>query len=144
MLSLAAIGEQITQLQKGLETMNASASASVSSMVGSSASHASVMDADEQSDDDERDENGLVRVDICLKLAYEEADDGQVWCKMCRSVQFACVRVFPWYAQSDARFRNTRAVTDEPPTPMSSRAEEDLVRHLMEVHPAGWKRLRGE
>ena len=40
------------------------------------------------------------------------------------------------------RFRNKKDL-DEPPAPMASTDQGDLVKHLEEVHPAGWKRLRG-
>jgi hypothetical protein len=85
-LSLAAISEQITQLQKGFASINGSASTNTNTNISPQSGLAalpSAADADDQSEDQERDEDGLVPVESCLKLAYEEMD-GQVWCKMCK------------------------------------------------------------
>lgn len=42
------------------------------------------------------------------------------------------------------RYRAVKSSTNSPPAPMPSSEEADLVRHLQEVHPAGWNNLRNQ
>lgn len=118
-LDMATLGEQLSQVARSItpaESASAPAAASVAPAAGEPSD-------EEEDDDDDRDADGLVRVDVCIKIAFENKE-GKMWCKMCS-------------------FRNVKAMTDAPPEPMPTTEPEDLAKHLEDVHPAGWKRLRG-
>lgn len=74
-LDLTTLGDQISQLERSILPPNAETGAPPPPPSP---------DADDVSEDDnDKDADGLVRVDVCLKIAYEE-NDGKKWCKMCK------------------------------------------------------------
>ncbi|GJE84349.1 hypothetical protein PsYK624_004250 [Phanerochaete sordida] len=121
-LDLTPLNDELRQLAQSIASPQPVAAALPPAPAPASLS-AAAQDEQTDEDDDDRDADGLVRVDMCVKIAFEEKE-GRMWCKMCR-------------------FRNTKEVTDQPPEAMSTTETADLAKHLEEVHPAGWKRLRG-
>lgn len=81
-LDLAALGDQLSQLEQNIASPKPQAEAPLPTPTPAPAP-----EADEQTDDDgddgDKDADGLVRVDVCIKIAFEKNEE-KMWCKMCR------------------------------------------------------------
>ncbi|KAI0092195.1 hypothetical protein BDY19DRAFT_586427 [Irpex rosettiformis] len=67
------------------------------------------------------DENGLVKIEICIDAAFDEVE-GKIICKMC-----------------EFRSQNFDGTSSEP---MTDTSQDALVKHCEVEHPAGWGTLR--
>lgn len=122
-VDLSQLGQQLLQIEQ--EVTPQAAPASASEQQPSSPSLPQAAETDEDYEEEERDADGLIPIEKCLETAYEERE-GKLWCRMC-----------------DHRFQALKS-TDQPLAPMPSNEQGDLVRHLQEVHPAGWVNLRNQ
>lgn len=102
--------------------------------------------AEEEEDDEDVDmtdiwdENGFVKVELCLEAAFDEVD-GKMTCKMCECVSLLVFMMPSHLILANRRFRSQK-FDGKPSEPMTDTTPSALVKHCEEEHPAGWGTLR--